>query len=299
MKKFFKYLVNFCACVMLGVSALSFSACGNIKTMEITLQIYNYTDSAFYAEEDVTMTVSLYGHLAPETVKYVTDLANSGYYDNVVFYKTEGYSSQINVGDLKFENGVLTQNVNKEGKLPESVYGEFESNGTTGSNLKNVKGSIGMWHGWYASADTATYKTSSTAMDSGRGTFYMPTSSISSYDGYFCVFATFDTEDTANTTAFNALSAVFGSSARYTDYVIYYTGEYDAAKATENYGLTFNVALKDTFEENYDEGEGTYNGVKVFEAEKDQLTEYNYKTVYIPNVVNGNVTAVIKSVKVK
>lgn len=298
MKKLFKRVLNVFLCLaVIGVSA-SFAACEDIKTLEITVQVYNYTDSAFYAEKDVTMTVSLYRHLAPKTVDYVIEKAKAGYYDDTVFYKLAEYSSQIMVGDLKFDGTAVTQNL-LSGKLPEEVYGEFERNGTTGSNLVSAKGSIGMWHGFYASAGTSTYKTTSKAMDSGRGTLFMPTSVLSAYDGYFCVFATFDTTNEANMNALDAITIALSSSDNYTPYVIFYTGEYDAEKPTENYGLTFNAVLKEVFDENYDAEDNTYNGETVFKAEKDQLTEFDYKTVYIPKAVNGQVTAKIKSVKVK
>lgn len=298
MKRFFKRVLNVFLCLTVAGASISFAACEDIKTLEITLQVYNYTDSEFYAEEDVTMTVSLYRHLAPQTVDYVIGQVKAGYYDDTVFYKLADYSSQIMVGDLKFDGNVVSQNL-LSGKLPEEIYGEFDRNGTSGSNLVNQKGSVGMWHSFYASADTATYKTSSDAMNSGRGTLFMPTTAISSYDGYFCVFATFDLDNEANATAFNAISSVLNSGDNYTAYVVFYTGEYDAEKPTENYGLTFNAVLKEIFDENYDEDENTYNGETVFKAEKDQLTEFNYKAVYMPNAVNGQITAKIKSVKVK
>ena len=299
MKKIFKFMVNFFACVMLALTATSFAACEDIKKMEITVQLYNYSDSVFYEEKDVKITVDLYRHLAPKTVDYFTELADSGFYNGAVFYKISDRSSQINVGDFKFDGETLSQNLLPDGKTPSEIYGEFEKNGTTGSNLQNVKGSIGMWHSWYASSGSNTYKTSSDARNSGKGTFYIPTSSISSYDGYFCVFATIDTSITANATALSALSSVFESSARSSSYVVFFTGEYDENKPQENYGLTFNAVSESEFDRGYSSDEETYNGEKIFVAEGDQLVDYNRKTVYVPNVQNGSVAAVIKSVKIK
>ena len=79
MKRFFKRVLNVFLCLTVAGASISFAACEDIKTLEITLQVYNYTDSEFYAEEDVTMTVSLYRHLAPQTVDYVIGQVKAGY----------------------------------------------------------------------------------------------------------------------------------------------------------------------------------------------------------------------------
>lgn len=291
MKKLFKIAVNFMAVVIMAVCAFSFSACEDIKKLELSLSIYNYDKSAFYAADDVTFSVELYRHLAPKTVDKVIEHVKAGYYNNAIFYKETGYSSQIMMGDLKFEDGELKQNL-INGKLPSEIYGEFKANGTTGSNLVSEKGSIGIWRSYYAS--DASYKTSSEARNSGRVTWYIPTSSISGYNDYFCVFAQYDTTDTANSTAISALTTIFSNSDYYTEYVIYYTGEYDA--------LQFHAVLKSDWTDadaGYDSENKTYNGETVFEAEGNQLVSYNYKTVRIPNMVDGGIAAKVKSIKVK
>ncbi|MBO4251830.1 MAG: peptidylprolyl isomerase [Clostridia bacterium] len=292
MKKLFKIAINFMAFVVMAVCAFSFSACEDIETLELSLRVYNYEKSAFYAENDVKMNVDLYRHLAPKTVDKVIEHVKAGYYNNAIFYKESDYISQIMFGDLKFEDGELKQNL-INGKLPSEIYGEFEANGTTGSNLVSAKGSIGIWRSYYE-ADTETYRASSNARNSGRATWYIPTATISSYDGYFCVFAQYDTEDTANAKAISALTTIFSNSDYYTEYVIYYTGEYG--------DLTFHAALKSDWADadtGYDADNKTYNGDTVFEAEGNQLVCYNYRTVRIPNSVSGEITAKVKSIKVK
>ncbi|MBR0189179.1 MAG: peptidylprolyl isomerase [Clostridia bacterium] len=283
MKKLFKIAVNFMAVALMAVATFGFAACEDIKKLELSLNLYNYTDNAFYAENDVKFSVDLYRHLAPKTVDAVLEHVKNGYYNGAIFYEQNGI---IMVGDLKIdENGNVVQNL-IGGKLPSEIYGEFESNGTTGSDLVNKKGSIGIWRSYYAN-DTDTYKTSSNARNSGRATWYIPTSEKSDYNGYFCIFAQYDTEDTANAKAIEAITAIFANADYYTEYVIYYTGEYNAEKPDENYGLEFHAVKKDDFDED----------TEVFEAEGQQLVCFNKKTVKIPNVVGGTVSAEIKSVK--
>lgn len=283
MKKLFKIAVNFIAVALMTVATFGLAACEDIKKLELSLNLYNYTDNAFYAENDVKFSVDLYRHLAPKTVDAVLEHVKNGYYNGAIFYEQNGI---IMVGDLKIdENGNVVQNL-IGGKLPSEIYGEFESNGTTGSNLVNSKGSIGIWRSYYAN-DTDTYKTSSNARDSGRATWYIPTSEKSDYNGYFCIFAQYDTEDAANAKAIEAITAIFANADYYTEYVIYYTGEYNAEKPDENYGLEFHAVKKDDFDED----------TEVFEAEGQQLVCFNKKTVKIPNVVGGTVSAEIKSVK--
>ena len=283
MKKIFGKLVNVVAAVMLAVAVFSFAGCEDIKRAQFEFKVYDASESKYYAASDVTLDVEFYRHLAPKTVDSVLDKINAKYYDGAIFYVDTAYSNQIMVGDLKYEDGKIVQNL-INGKNPAEIYGEFEYNGTSGSNLKSEKGSIGVWRSWYAS-NTNDYKTNN-AMDTGRATLYIPTSSISGYDGYFCVVAKFD----ASSEALSAIKAVFDSVATYTEYVIYYTGTYDADKKDDNYGLTFNAVRADDFDENEIEG--------LFEAEGDQLVCYNKKTVKIP-VVGGEVYAEITSAKVR
>ena len=174
-----------------------------------------------------------------------------------------------------------------DGKLPTEIYGEFEYNGTTGSNLTVSKGSIVLWRSYYATDNN--FKTSDNAQNSGRATWFIPTSSNSGYDGYFCVFAQFDTEDTANAKALSVLDEIFSNGSYYTEYVVYYTGTYDTTKVDDNYGLTFNAVKKADFD----------SDTTVFKAEGEQLISYNKKTIRVPNVVTDKITAKVNKVTVK
>lgn len=284
MKKFIKIALNITAVIMATVATFGLAACEDIKKAEINLNLYNASEKTYYAENDVKMSIDFYRHLAPKTVDGVIALINDNYYDGTIFYKDTSYNNQIMIGDLKFVDGKVVKN----DKTAKEFYGEFEYNGTSGSNLTSGKGSIGMWRSWYES-NTDTYKTNN-AMDSGNGTWFIPTSSISGYNGYFCIFAQYDTENTANSIAITALNSIFSSSETYTEYVIYYTGTYDAEKADADFGLTFNAVVADEFD--------AENVENLFTAEGDQLVCYNQRTVRIP-VVGNKVFASINSVKVR
>lgn len=286
MKKLFKSAAVLTVAALMAVCSVGFAACEDIKQLELDLSLYNYTGNAFYAESDVKFSVYLYRHLAPKTVDAILERVNAKYYEDAIFYVDTSKSSQIMMGDLKFdENGNLVLN-KIDGKLPPEIYGEFEYGGTTGSNLVNAKGSVGLWRSYY---ENGSYKTSN-AQGSGRATWFIPTSELSDYNGYFCVFAQYDTEDTANKTAIDALSAIFANADYYTEYVIYYTGEYndETPDANDGYGLTFHAEKKADFDDD----------TEVFEAEGLQLVSFNKKTVKIP-YINGEVKAKVKSVKVK
>lgn len=289
MKKLFKIFVNFTAVALMAVCSLGLAACEDIKSLELSLTLYNGTDKVFYAEDDVKFSVDFYRHLAPETVDGVLELVKKGYYSDAIFYQfKDENTSQIMIGDLKLdENFNLVQNL-IDGKQPPVIRGEFKYNGVTGSNLVSEKGSIGLWRSYY---ESGSYTTSSAARDSGRATWFIPTATITSYDGYYCIFAQYDTADTANAKAISALSAIFASTDYYTEYVVYYTGDYDAEKADANYGLKFNAMTKTAFDELDEKPE-------VFEAEGDELVCFNKKTVKIPMVKNS-VYAKVNSVKVK
>ena len=247
------------------------TACEDLKTLEVKVSANG---------EEYTMTVDLYRHLAPETCKTIEEYVQAGYYDGMLIYENASYSKQLMVGDLKLNGDTIDLAENK----PE-IYGEFEKNGTTGSNLVSEKGTIGLWRSWTA-ADASDNKYKATnGMNSGRASWYIPTEAISDYTGYFCVFAVYDKNATANSEAIDALSKVFDSSDNYEEYVIFYTGSYDVTKADENYGLSFHCVPKANFN---DLDEDT-----VFEAKNEQLVCFNKQTVRISTETK------IVSVKIK
>lgn len=290
MKGIKKLFVNVLAVLMLVFSAFTMTACGaDVVTLEVTLQVYNFAEARYYEDDEVTLTIEMQRHLAEKTVDAIAQYATDGHYDNAVFYLMEGYTTQLMVGQLKYDGDKVIKN-----DIMPQIEGEFEYGTTKGSNLVNDEGYVGLWRSWYAQDDGAHKFKSSNGMDSGRSTLYFPLQErLASYDGYFCVFGTIDYTEKANDTGINSVGAILTDN--YTTHVIYYTGEYDANKPDEDYGLTFHCITADEYnalsQEEQDE---------VFVAEGDQYVEYNMYRVRIPNKTpDGKSSAMIKSIKVK
>lgn len=265
MKGIKRILVNIVAVIMLVATCMSLTACKDVRTMELKLKVYDYANKNF---QEVTMTVDLYAHLAPKTVDAIEGYVRDGYYNNTIFYEMNGYGSQVMLGDLVEKDGAIAQNAIK----PELGVGEFAAGGVPGSNLTSSKGSIGLWRNWTAYDNT--YKVTN-SLGSGRATWYMPTASaeISAYKGWFCVFAQIDLTNTDNSKAMDLIVKAFDSTET-KEYKIYYTGEYNAEKVNENYGLTFNYMSDILFSEDDIED--------LFKAEGGQYTAYNPQTIKIP-----------------
>ena len=260
MKTFKRIIVNIFAAAALAFAAFGFTACEDIKTLEVKIAA---------GGEEYTLTVDLYRHLAPKTADAMLSYVEVGYYEGAVLYKMDGYDSQIMVGDLIESSGAVVQNAVK----PE-IYGEFESNGTKGSNLTAESGAIGLWRSWYS--HDGSYTISSSARDSGRATWFIPTADISSYDGYFCIFAQYDTADENNSAAIEAITEVFSDEENYNEYTIYYTGTYDPQAADNNHGLTFHCVPADEFDED------SIDDLFTADEKENQLVKYNAVNVDIP-----------------
>ncbi len=285
MKMFKKIFVNMVAILLVCVSCLSLTACkADIKKMEITISVYNYEEESV-GFEDVTLTVDLYRHLAKNTVDTIIGYAKEGYYDGSVFYKMSKYSTQIMMGDIKVNTA---GDVELKDVKPE-IKGEFESAGTVGSNLTNVKGAIGLWRTWYSWDNS--YKNTDSSMGTGRATWYMPTEAISGYNGYFCVFAKINLNDEANS---DALEKIIAATQKDTDtYTVYYTGDYDSSNADGSYGLNGNCVLKSQFDK--DEIDNLYES----DEDKLELVGYNYYDIEVPVTATGDVAVKITSIKIK
>ena len=123
-----------------------------------------------------------------------------------------------------------------------------------------------------------------TGTDSGSATLFLPTARMQSYDDYFCVFGMYDTKDSDNEETLLALTSAFDVNS-YEEFVIYYTGEYG--------NLTFNCVKKANFVESEIDD--------LFKAEEGsaQLVCYNHYTIKVPMTDNGQISALIKSAKIK
>lgn len=295
MKKISKILASVIVMIMLVVCSLSLTACEEIKKLNVNVMVYNYNTATY---KEYTITVDMYRHLAPETVDSVIANANKGYYDGTAFYKMKNYNNQIMFGEYSYntETKTLTQNY-----CETTVKGEFKNAGTVGSDLLNVRGSIGLWRDW---GINGSYRTNNWA-DTGRGTLYMPTSAISGYDGYFCIFAKVDLSDASsdNYKAFAALdeAMLITDSEKTETFVVYYTGEYNSDNSVKNNGLTFNFMDKEDFD---DLTEEEITALNIFEPKGEQLKKYDKTEITIPVVGKNDTTvqyssgAYIKSVKV-
>ena len=231
MKRFFKVLAGAITAILLSLCCFSLVGCKDIKTIDVHISVYDIENGKFAdatAEDDVVITVKLYRHLAPKTVDAVLAYIEKGYYNNAAFYKFEDENTmQINVGDYVFRDGGIHQN---KADYLAPVVGEFAKNNTTGSNLTNLSGAVGLWRSW----GTEGYKISDNARDSGVATWYLPTQPINDYNDYFCVFGTFDLTDDEdkwdNGDTWGLIRGIFSDENYYTSYTVFYTGEYDAKK---------------------------------------------------------------------
>lgn len=279
MKKFSKIFVKMLALVLMATACLSFVACKDVREVKLSVSYYDHSSSQ---EKEIEFSVDFYRDFAPETVDAMLGYIKDGYYDGCIFYKTETESNVLKLGDLKMVDGQIVKN-----DIKPTLDGEFEHGKVKGSTLQNKKGSIGLWRSW--TAHDGTHMTS-TSTDTGRSTWFMPLtdSPISTYEGWFCVFAQINLDASGARDAFSAIDALFNDETYFNEYVMYYTGEYDADKADQDYGLEFHCDPIEEFDED----------TVVFEAEGDQLVCFNKVIIRVACVPDTDkVGAVIKSAK--
>lgn len=297
MKRFFRLVI--CG-LILAVSVMSLTACscgGKYGTLEVTVAyMTKQTDGSYTETETRTFKVTLYKHLAPKTCKRAETLAKENFWNNAVFYKdTTSYGSQIMFGDLYLNDGnfVLKDHY---GEMNVSNYeAEFEKGGVKGSDLKPESGNLGLWRN--IDRNSKLSYTSGATFDNGSNTVFMPTTTLSSYEGYFAMFGKLNDKGIE---FLNDLVDEFGDSADYTEYTVYSVAlrdnklstitplEYE--KENENrYQLDpdypeFNILTKEDYDVMRDDMEEELTGSTALIV--------NVHTFRIPNVVK-----VIKSVK--
>lgn len=272
MKRFKKFFSSLLVAVLLGVMCFGVTACSeDIRTIKVKVSVYDAEATAMVEKE---LKVDLYRHLAPDTVDKIIEYVGEGYYNDAMFYVNGSHGSQIMMGDYKYSGGNIVKNSYKP-----TIEGEFEKGGTIGSDLVSKEGAVGLWRTWVK--NDKNYAVSDDARDSGSATWFLPTSSISGYNGWFCVFALIDLEDKNNLETWELIKSVLNTEENYVNYTVYYTGVYDAEKSFgENHGLTFNAVLSDNFDDD----------TEVFEAENGQYTCYNKHTLKVPVYkLNGSV----------
>lgn len=238
MKRFFKILTSILAVVMLCVTCLGMVACKeNITQVKLTIEVYNAEE---HEMETKSVIIDLYEDYAPKTVKHIIKYVKAGYYNNAVFYTFSGESDKIMVGDIKIDDeGNLYLEDRKE-NIPNTVAGEFEKGQVKGSPLKVKTGSVALWRTWLQ-GDSYT---DSNGIDTGRATWFMPTSDLGSYNGYFCVFAIISKNVDVLTTIKDNIA-----SEDALEYQWYYTGTYDYDKPSEYNGLQWHIEKADDYVE--------------------------------------------------
>lgn len=289
MKKFSKLFINLLALLLIVLSCFGLTACKeDIKQVIVNISVYEYAEEDSENEDvgfaNLSITVDMYRHLAPNTVDTIMGYIKDGYYDDTVFYQIDGsYQYQIMLGDYKLNGG----NTPIANDIKPQIEGEFEYGGTTGSNLKVKKGSIGLWRTW--TAFESKYNQHNETLHSGRSNWFLPTnSSESTLNGYFCIFAQIDLSNSANNNALTLITSALNKNT--TKYVVYYTGEYDENKVDENFGLTQHIVLEEDFVESDD----------IFVATNNQRECYNKHVIKVPTLADGGqITAKVTSITVK
>ncbi len=127
-------------------------------------ELFNATNHVQIDFEDYgTVTLELYGELAPITVENFLNLAESGFYDGLTIHR--------------IYNGYLIQGGDPEGNgtggSDETIKGEFAENGVE-NDLKHVRGVISM-------ARSQDY-------DSASSQFFIMSNDESAFDGNYAAF---------------------------------------------------------------------------------------------------------------
>lgn len=276
MKKFVIGILTFALSVF---TLFSMTACDRIVKLTFSLTVYNEDTSA---TEQKTLTFDMYENLADSAVAAVRDAVNNGSYDDCVFYKQNtdrgtSISSQLMFGSLKRSGSSYVKA--EQAAVPDA---EFEKNGVTGSNLTNSVGYLGLWRSW-----TSTKGYTTTGYRTSIASLYMPTSDISSYNGYFCVFAKYSAQEDLD--LINDIIALFDSSENYTEYTCYYTANTDGTLYLDGEGNpVWNIVLSSAFDDvtnAYDSGDDSSAGT-------NPDTQYDSYTVTVLNADKLAVTGI-------
>lgn len=233
MKKLFLKII---AAAFAVVTVFAFAGCSKTSRLEITLNLYD-ADSETTVER--TLSFDLYGNLAPKAVAAVKELINDGYFADCVFYKqnkdngtTANMSNLVFFGGLKRTGDTVTRN--EKVAIPDA---DFTKNGTTGSNLTNSKGYLGLWRTWYSAKN---YNNS--GFENSYSTIYAPTTSISGFNNNFCVFAKYSDADDLD--VLDEIIAILGESDYVTEYTCWYTANTDGNLVDADGGVLAWEAVK-------------------------------------------------------
>ncbi|MDY6368048.1 MAG: peptidylprolyl isomerase [Clostridia bacterium] len=270
MKRFLKTACVLLSVLMLFAAFMTLAACEDLKTVNVKVSVY---DASSEKMVEKTVKITLYRHLADDTVDAITDYINKGYYNDLVLYKnTESNTQQIMIGDLNYKNGQVVDYASSVSYV-HAIAPEFNAAGVTGSDLKNTEGSIGLWRTWLANGSFSSNVDA--AFNSGWSTLFMPTTDINSYNGYFTVFGKIELTDEETSEAVALVKNVLNSGKegeQIAYYTVFYTGEYG--------NLVYNCMPSDEFDEQYASDEDFKNSV--FAAEGEQFVSFNRRKIVVP-----------------
>lgn len=186
-----KVITIILAAAMAAMMSFSFGCGARIST--VTLNVRLYTAATTY--DTYQIELSLYEHLAPDTAVEFKKWAKEGVYDGMAFYLMDTYASQVMVGDLKWEGAEL--------KLvqPADLCRGRSSPRTARRDPISKTSPVRSVCGENSIGNPAISRTASKRPFS---TIYMPTTTISAYNGYFCVLGKYS-DDEDSVTAMNAI----------------------------------------------------------------------------------------------
>ncbi len=132
--------------------------------------------------------VELYPGMAPNTVNNFIALANSGFYDGVIFHRTiPEYMIQAGLkkDDTEYSPKLSNLQSNVDQDSDYNIKGEFLANGYSINTLRHEEGVISM-----ARADYTQYSSnlSEESYNSGSGQFFIMTNNNSNLNGYYAAF---------------------------------------------------------------------------------------------------------------
>lgn len=159
-KRITKILLSICSLTLLV-------ACGDKSTgkfVKVPNEPENLPIATIEVEGMGTMKLELYPHKAPNTVNNFISLANSGYYDGIIFHRI--------IKDFMAQGGDPLGN--GTGGPGYEIAGEFSENGFEANDIKHEKGVISM-------ARTEI-------PDSAGSQFFIMTSNVPSLDGKYAAF---------------------------------------------------------------------------------------------------------------
>lgn len=171
---------KYVALMLCLVLSLSVVLCGCGKTEAETPISKETRVVKFTMENGESFTVELYPQYAPKTVDNFVKLVSDGFYDGLTFHRVvDGFMAQG--GDPSGDG---------TGGAPQTIPGEFSSNGFTQNTLSHTRGVISMARS--SSPDSASsqfficYK-DATSLDGNYAAFGMVTEGMETVDNFLKV----------------------------------------------------------------------------------------------------------------